>query len=75
MRVDLTFNLGQFYVTPMTYSNPLLVNKVYRNKAAFCGPVLINFKKTTYSYSRFFETINKCVPELELINAIGTDGE
>lgn len=73
--VDPTFNLGPFFVTPVTYRNPLVCNKRTGSKAAFCGPLLIHFRKTTETYYKLFECINNLVPNLRGINGYGTDGE
>ena len=71
--VDATFNLGQFYVTPITYRNPFLLNND-DNSACFCGPILIHFRKTAYSYSTLFPTIKKLIGRYQQ-RAFGTDGE
>ena len=71
--VDATFNLGQFYVTPITYRNPFLLNND-ANSACFCGPILIHYRKTAYSYSTLFPTIKKLIGRYQQ-RAFGTDGE
>ena len=39
---DLTFNLGDFYVTPTVYENMMVKNKVIGKHASFIGPALIH---------------------------------
>ena len=56
--VDVPFNLGKFYVTPITKRNPFLLNDD-DHSACFCGPILIHYGKTAYSYSTLFQTIKK----------------
>lgn len=73
--VDPTFNLGKFYVTPITYRNCFLQQKRNENKASFCGPLLIHFRKTAYSYRSLFNVLNQLCPELHELSAYGTDGE
>ena len=71
--VDATFNLGKFYVTLITYRNPSLLN-YDDNSACFCGPILIHYRKTAYTYSTLFQTIKKLIPGYQP-RAGGTDGE
>ena len=40
--VDPTFNLGDFYVTPIMYEHQLVVNKDTGKHPIFIGPVLIH---------------------------------
>lgn len=74
--IDPTFNLGNFYVTPITYRNSLLKAKRYpNNSASFCGPLLIHFHKTYAAYEALFTTLKKACPSLSSLRAYGTDGE
>lgn len=73
--IDPTFNLGNFFVTPITYTNTLLTNKRYGNSAVFCGPMLIHFRKNKETYNSFFEEVNKLVGHDQAITCYGTDGE
>lgn len=72
--VDATFNLGHFYVTPITYRNLYLEN-ADGNPACFCGPMLIHFTKTREAYSVLFDQLLNLCPKLAAIKYIGTDGE
>ena len=73
LSVDPTFNLGEFYVTPVTYRNPYLQNKD-SNSACMCGPILIHYRKTQHSYQTLFDCIKTLIPGYEP-RAVGTDGE
>ena len=73
--IDPTFNLGNFFVTPITYTNTLVVNKRYGNHGVFCGPVLIHYTKTKDAYKSFYQEVNKLVGHDQAITQYGTDGE
>ncbi len=73
--VDVTFNLGPFYVTICTYQNL----KVSTNKGthpAMIGPTLIHSSKDTVNFSYLFNELVKKKPSLATsLKAFGTDGE
>ena len=71
--VDPTFNLGQFYVTPITVRNQYLRNSE-GSLACMTGPLLVHYKKTCFSYLQLFETIKRLMPGYQP-QYIGTDGE
>lgn len=52
----------------------MLQNKSTGGPAAFCGPILLHFRKTKATYAKLFATLETLIPGLEL-NAFGTDGE
>lgn len=72
--VDPTFNLGPFYVTPITYQN-LLVKVQKVNHPIVLGPVLIHQTKTFHAFHYFASTLVRLNPKLVNIKAFGTDGE
>lgn len=72
--LDPTFNLGNFYVTAITFKNLFLQNKAGTN-ACFCGPLLIHYTKTGHTYSEFFRRLTEIVPDLFNVSVFGTDGE
>ena len=72
--VDPTFNLGPFYVTPITYQN-LLVKTQKGNHPIILGPVLIHHTKTFRSFYYFASTLVRLNPKLVNLKAFGTDGE
>ena len=75
LTVDPTFNLGDFFVTPITYRNTLIKSKKTGNPASFCGPMMIHFKKTFAVYDQFFSELKKKCPNLSNLCSFGTDGE
>ena len=74
LSVDPTFNLGSFYVTPMTYQN-LVTSKRGGNHPILLGPVLIHQTKTFRPFHYFASTLTRLCPDLVSIKAFGTDGE
>lgn len=72
--IDPTFNLGPFYVTPITYQN-LLVKTQKGNHPIVLGPVLIHQTKTFRAFYYFASTLIRLNPKLVNIKAFGTDGE
>ena len=74
LNVDLTFNLGAFYVTPTTYHN-LLVETENGNNPILLGPVLNHQTKTFRPFHYFASTMIRLNPQLVNLKAYGTDGE
>ena len=74
LNVDPTFNLGPFYVTPITYQN-LLVETNKGNHAIVLGPVLIHKMKTFRPFHYFASTLIRLNPQVAKLKAFGTDGE
>ena len=72
--IDPTFNLGPFYVTPITYQN-LLVKTEKGNHPIVLGPVLIHKTKTFRPFHYFASTLIRLNPQLTKLKAFGTDGE
>ena len=58
LSIDPTFNLGAFYVTPMSYENLFLVSNRTKKHPTFLGPVLIshNLDGSCYSHLTFVTT-------------------
>ena len=71
--VDPTFNLGPFYVTPITYQN--LVETERGSHPIVLGPVLIHQTKTFRPFYYFASTLIRLNPRLAKLQAFGTDGE
>ena len=74
LSVDPTFNLGPFYVTPITYHNLLLKTK-NGNHPIMLGPVLIHQTKQFRPFHYFASTLIRLNPKLVNVKAFGTDGE
>ena len=76
MHLDPTFNLGDFYVTPIVFP---LVNYTHRKSKGGCptfiGPVLIHHQMQHSTYSYFLNQIISLKPAVRNVKVIGTDGE
>ena len=70
--VDSTFNLGEFYVTPIVFLQKKFVRKHTEQHPIYLGPLLIH-QRMTYSY--FATQLAILQPSLQHVRAIGTDGE
>ena len=68
--VDPTFQLGDFFVTPMVFPLRYMVSKHTGNSPIYLGPILIH--KTQKFLS---SQVVGLKPELRKIKAIGTDEE
>ena len=74
LSIDPTFNLGPFYVTPITYRN-LLVHNKQGHHPIIMGPILIHRTKTFEPFYYFASSLVRLNPKLAEINSFGTDGE
>ena len=74
LSIDPTFNLGPFYVTPMTYHN-LLVTTPRKNNPILLGPILIHKTKTFQPFHYLGSTLIRLNSALIGLKAFGTDGE
>ena len=73
--IDVTFNLGKFYVTVCTYQNFRVVNERGKHPIMI-GPTLIHSSKDQSKFSILFQEITSKKPSLAtLLRAYGTDGE
>ena len=74
VRIDPTFNLCPFYVTPITYQN-LLVKTDKGTHPIMLGLVLIHQIKKFCPFHYFTSTMIRLNPQLSRLRAFGTDGE
>ena len=73
--VDVTFNLGKFYVTLCTYQNFRIINECGKHPI-MVGPTLIHSSKEQSNFDILFQEITKRKPSLATsLRAYGTDGE
>ena len=73
--IDVTFNLGKFYVTLCTYQNYNVVNDHGKNPIMI-GPALLHSSKDQSNFSILFQEITTKKPKLATaLRAYGTDGE
>ena len=75
LTVDTTYNLGDFYVTPITYPH-LMLQDVKTGKAPLLlGPVLVHQSTSFAVFNYFASTLIGCRPVLRQLLAFGTDGD
>ncbi len=75
MTIDPTFNLGDFYVTPMVFKLKQFVRKQSNCNPICLGPILVHQRQQCGSYSYFANQLTTLRPKLKGIKAVGTDGE
>ena len=75
LTVDTTYNLGAFYVTPMTYSHLLLEDVKSGMHPILMGPLLVHQQKNFVSFNYFCSTVIGYDRHLRNIMAFGTDGD
>ena len=74
--VDLTFQLGPFYLLVTTFKNTVLRVKGTNTHPSFLGPVMICMTKEQSTYLSFIHCLNREIPGLsEFLHATGTDDE
>ena len=74
--IDMTFNLGNFYVVVTTYKHLQLLTKRSNNEPVILGPVMMCMKKDRPTYQFLFQQINSHCPEIkDQLKAYGTDVE
>ena len=73
--IDLTFNLGPFSITPITYHNLFVKTTRNGNHPILLGPVLIHQTKTQRPFHYFASTLIRLNPKLSGLKAYSTDGE
>ena len=73
--VDATFQLGDFYVTLVTYQNRMLINPCTGKPPVFIGPAFLHMQRRFEDYHTSFSCLLKLEPQLASLKAYGTDGE
>ena len=71
--IDTTFNISNFFVTPTTYKNKILVDRHYGKEPTLLGPTMIHMQTKAESYKFFGSSIVSLDDELSNILAIGSD--
>ena len=72
--VDVTFNIGDYYVCLTTYRDLMLKTKSGVNPVML-GPILLHQRKLFTSYYALPSTMIQYDPDLQGMLAFGTDGE
>ena len=75
LTIDLTFSLGEFDVTPITYRHLLLESRRSNTHPIFLGPLLVHYCKMFAAYLFFASTLVGLCRPLQGVRAFGTDGE
>jgi hypothetical protein len=75
MRIDPTFNLGEFVVTPIVYNNLKLIHRRTGDCQTFLGSVRMHQTKTESSFDFFVSSIVSLRNTLDNILFSGTDDE
>lgn len=74
--VDVTFQLGPFYLVVTTYKNTVLRVKGTNHSPCFLGPVMMCMTKEESTYLSFIHCLLRTVPGLgQFLHATGTDNE
>lgn len=74
--LDITFQLGPFYVLVSTYKNTLLNVKGSNHSPSCMGPIMICMTKEEATYLSFLHCLLREVPGLsQYLHATGTDNE
>ena len=66
LRIDLTFNLGDFYVTITMYGHKMLVKKHTKKHPVFIDPCLIHQERDTAAYQFFASSIKNAVRSYQI---------
>ena len=72
---DMTYNLGEFYVTPTTYKHLMLEDIITHKHPTMAGPVLVHQRKNFSSFNYFANTLVCFSRQIKRIKAFGTDGD
>ena len=75
LTADTTYNLGDFYVTPMTYQHLMLEDITTGKHPTFVGPVLVHQRKNFSAFNYFASTLISHNKKLRNVCAFGTDGD
>ena len=75
LTVDTTFNLGDFFVTPVCYEHLLLEDIRSGKSPIIIGPVLVHQQMKFTSFNYLASTLIDGNKNLRYIQAFGTDGD
>ena len=75
LTADTTYNLGDFYVTPLTYPHLMLQDVKTGMSPLMLGPVLIHQRVDFTAFNYFASTLVGCRRELRKILSFGSDGD
>ena len=75
LTADTTYNLGEFYVTPIVYKHLMLENTLTNKNPYFLGPILVHQHKNFPAFDYFASTRIAHERRLKNVRAYGTDGD
>ena len=75
LTADTTYNLGDFYVTPLTYPHLMLQDIKTGMSPLMLGPVLIHQRVDFTVFNYFASTLVGCRQELRKLLSFGSDGD
>lgn len=75
LTVDTTYNLGDFYVTALTYPHLMLQDVTTKRSPLLLGPVLVHQSTSFSAFNYFASTLVGCRPSLRQVLAFGSDGD
>lgn len=75
MHLDATFNLGEFFVTPIVFPLMKYVHRFGGGSPTFIGPVLLHHQMNYATYSYFLNHLVSLKSDKKKIKVFGTGGE
>ena len=75
LQVDTTFNLGDFFVTPMSYHHLMLEDIHTRKNPILIGPILVHQSTQFSSFNYFASTLIGHNKRIRNVLAFATDGD
>ena len=72
---DTTYNLGEFYVTPLSYKHIMLEDIRTGKPPLLPGPVLVHQQMKFTSFNYFASSLIDADKSLRYVQAFGTDGD
>lgn len=75
LTIDTTYNLRDFYVTPVSHPHLMLEDVNTGKSPLILGPVLVYQRGDFLAFNYFASTLIGCRPELRHVLACGTDGD
>lgn len=75
MCADTTYNLGDFYVTPLSYKHLMLQDIRTGKPPLLPGPILVHQQVKFSSFNYFGSSLIDADKSLRYVQAFGTDGD
>lgn len=75
LTVDTTYNLGEFYVTPMTYRHLMLQDIKTQKHPIMLGALLVHQKVDYGAFNYYASTLIGLNKDIRNVLSFGTDGD